>query len=400
MDAITARPSRSDLVLLALTLVALVVSLFARPVFPMGDPAIFEYIGHAIAGGAHLYTDLWDNKLPSIYYINALWWTLFGAHFALHALAETIVNAGTVALFALVLRACGATRWALATLVFAGLYLFVGGPLDQTEHYATPLTLAGMLLGLRRQPILAGILFVAATTFWIPSVAIGAVPLLAIGDRRGRIALIVSCVVAGVVYALGFLAAFGLGTTTELLRSWVSYQAGNYAGAAGSASHRYAIPFLSPRYYVESGLGLMAALIAIFWTRIRGSAARFATAWTITAFIVVFALGRPSPHYFLGLYAPLAMLFALQPLSVAAPRRRWYFTATAAAFAILMLAFGVRDAHRAFFGSTAAITYTGDVVRSAYGPRRGRPDAVGDLSHGRRRSAEPVLSRARQRRVC
>ena len=37
----------------------------------------------------------------------------------------------------------GVARWAAATLVFALLFLFVGGPFDQTEDYATPLILAG-----------------------------------------------------------------------------------------------------------------------------------------------------------------------------------------------------------------------------------------------------------------
>jgi hypothetical protein len=365
--AIVTRPERSDVIFLALAIVALLASLLARPAFPMGDPAIFEYIGHAIAGGAHLYTDLWDNKLPSIYYINALWWILFGPHFFWHAVAETIVNAATVSLFALILRECGAGRWALATFVFAVLYLFVGGPLDQTEHYATPLTLGALLLGLHRRNVLAGVLLVAATTFWIPSLAIGAVPLLVIGDRRARIALIASCIGAGIVYALGFTASFGIGTTLELLRSWVSYQAGNYAGAAGSASQHYALPFLSPRYYVESGLGVMVALIAVFWKRDGSRTARFALAWTIAALIVVFALGRPSPHYFLGLYAPLSMLLALPPISFAALKQRWYFGAAAAAFAVLMVAFGVRDAHRVFFGSPASMVATGNAVRGAFG---------------------------------
>jgi hypothetical protein len=369
VDRPAPRPARTDAIFLGLTLVALIASLFVRSVFPMGDPAIFEYIGHAIAGGAHLYTDIWDNKLPSIYYINALWWLMFGANYPLHAVAEAVINAGTFALFALLLRAFGVARWAAATLVFALLYLFVGGPLDQSEHYATPLILAGILLGLKRQSVLASVALVAASTFWVPALAIGFVPLFVIGGRRERGLLIGASLIAGAVYGAAFLASFGLATTSELVRSWFSYQAGNYIGSGSPQPHRYALPFLSPRYYIESGLGLIAATIAIFWTRDGSRPARFAWAWSGIALAVVFALGRPSIHYFLPLYAPLVMLLSLQPLALRALRERWYFSGAAVACAGLMLAFAVRDSHRAFFGTPASIAYTGDIVRDAFGPR-------------------------------
>ncbi|HEY1729676.1 MAG TPA: hypothetical protein VGG22_14965 [Candidatus Baltobacteraceae bacterium] len=335
----------------------------------MGDPAIFEYIGHSITRGAHLYTDLWDNKLPSIYYVNALWWLAFGADYRLHALAESAINAGTFALFALIARTLGVTRWAAATLVFALLYLFVGGALDQTEQYATPLILAGILLGLRRQGVLAAVALVAASTFWLPAIVVGIVPLFAIGGRRERLELVLMSIVATMGCAVAFAALFGPSISSELVRSWFSYQAGNYVTADSVQVHRYPFPFLSPRYYIESGLGVMLCMIAIFWTHGRTRALRFTLWWSVATLAIVFALGRPSIHFFLPLYAPLVLVLGLQTLDVHAFLKRWYFSSVAVVCAALMIVFAVRDSRRDFFGTPAAITYTGDLVRDAFGPR-------------------------------
>ena len=368
MHAITVRPSRSDFLILAAVLATLFASLMLRSAFPMGDPAIFEYIGHALVGGAHLYSDLWDNKLPSIYYINALWWLAFGANFPLHVAAETAINAVTFGTFALILRRCGIERWALGALVFALFYLFVGGPLDQTEHYATPLILAALLAALHRSPVLAGILLVFASTFWVPSIAIGLVPLLCIGDRRARVSIVCAAIGGAVLCAAIFWMCYGPATTSELIHSWISYQSGNFNAAGGVEPHRYALPFFSPRYYIESGLGLLVAGIAVFWTKDRLPASRFAWSWAIATTVIVFALGRPSIHYFLPLYAPLAMLLVMQPLRPSRIRQRWYFSAVAVACGAAMMALFVRDVHRPFFGSEASIEYTGTVVRDAFGP--------------------------------
>ena len=365
---------RSNFIFVLLCCLVAVGALFLRPVFPIGDPAVFEYIGRSIAGGAHLYTDLWDNKLPSIYYVNAFWWLLFGGNYWLHAVIEMLINLGTLALFASILRKFAVKVWAPATLALAIFYLLVGGPLDQTEHYATPLILAAILMGQNRRYPLASLALVVASTFWLPSIAVGAVPLLVMGTLREKITVLISCGAFALVAGVVFVLSFGTATTGELVQSWFSYQVGNYASGSTPSAHRYPIPFLSPRYYIESGLGFLIGIVAIFWKRDDSKRAIVAYSWVIVGVIVVFALGRPSIHYFLPLYPPLILLLAIQTYTPRSIQSRWYATSFVVVCGVLMLLFAVRDARRDLFGSTASILYTGHLVRDTFGR-----DAVGML---------------------
>ncbi len=353
----------------ALAVLSVIVSAVCRPSFPVGDPAVFEYIGRALGDGAHLYTDLWDNKLPSIYLVNALLWHVFGAHYAMHVFAESIVNAGSIALFGAIVRSFGLRRWGPAVLTFSLLYGFVGGPFDQTEHYAIPLTLAALLLAKKQRPAAAGLLAVIGATFWIPAIAIALPTLLCLTCSANRFKLLASMCGTAAVCAVLFVATYGEPTMTELARSWFSYQAGHFDRANPQEPHHYPIPWLSPRYYIQSGLGLLLGLIAASWTRRRSPARTFALCWSISGIVVVFALGKPSIHYFLAVYAPLVMLLATQPLDLAMLKRRWYFTAVAGLCALVMVGAAIAEHRTPFFGRPAAIQYTGDLVRRTFGPQ-------------------------------
>ena len=337
-----------------------------RPAFPIEDSAFFEYYGRALTQGAHLYTDLWDTKLPSIYYLNAFWWLAFGDHFRLHQLAESLINGVMIAIFAALLKALQVRRWDIGTLVFAICYLIIGGPNNQTEHYATPLILAGLLAGVCKRDILAGILLASASTFWLPAAAVGLAPLLAtLSPRRCWFVTMVTCVTAA-AYGAAFLAFFHVATTVELVSSWLPYVAHAY-NTDGEYKHR--VPFLAPRYYLQSGLALMVCLIATFWQRDARPGQRFAFTWAGAALVVVFASGRPFIHYFLPVYPGLAMLFALQPLEAVMFRRRWYFAGAAGLCAVSMIVAASIDARRYPASLVHDAMYIGNVIRANYGPK-------------------------------
>jgi uncharacterized membrane protein YccF (DUF307 family) len=362
------RTSRSA-AFLCLIGVALFVSVVTGPHFPMADSAFFEYVGRALFHGHHLYTDLWDNKLPSIYLINALWWLLFGDNYQLHVIAEAIVNLVTIVTFAAIMRKLRVDRWASATLVFSSFYLFVGGPPNQTEHYATPLILIGILFSICGFQIPAAFALIAASTFWIPSIVVGIVPLLWRASARARIVLLGASAGVGLIAVTAFIVYFGVPTSQELVQSWVAYEIGNYQHANYQPEHHsYALPMLSPAYYIQSGLALLLSLIFAFWARTENHTTKFAIYWSAISLVVVFALGKPSPHYFLPVYAPLTMLLALQPLSLALFRRRWYFSGLALVCAALTMYFTVKridDTHSQF---VTALRYTGELIRDTYGP--------------------------------
>jgi len=93
-------PSAAGRSLKLLWVAALVLAgaFLLREPYPSEDSAFFEYVGRALSEGRHLYSDLWDNKLPSVFLVNQLWWKLFGAHYRAHLLAEAIVCVLTVLL--------------------------------------------------------------------------------------------------------------------------------------------------------------------------------------------------------------------------------------------------------------------------------------------------------------
>jgi hypothetical protein len=217
------RFSRGTIGWLALTVVAFVVATFRARSFPYEDAALFEYVGRALVHGERLYVDIWDNKLPSIYLVNAVWQLLFGDRYGLHKVAEVAVNALSVGLFAVVLRIMSVRAWAPAICALAWT-LAVATVLDAAEYYALPCILLAYALALsRKSAVGAGAALAIATSFWIPSLLL-LIPLLAENDSRcTRRSLVVGFMAAVALYASAMIALSGFATITELVHSWFSY---------------------------------------------------------------------------------------------------------------------------------------------------------------------------------
>ena len=347
---------------------AVTLALATGPRFPFADSALFEFVGRSLANGQHLYSDIWDNKLPGIYLLNEALWRLFGDNYAAHLAAETALSAATIALFAFVLTRFRIRHWESATLAFAVFYLFVGGPPNETEHYATPFIFAAVALSAMGRYALCGLALAVATTFWVPSFVAGAIPIGALANRGGRIVLWVSLGVALVALATSFLYSFGSRTALELVQSWISYIVGNYRHTNYQpAQHRYLFPLLSPAYYIQSGLGVLLFALAVFWRKDSSRAARFALLWSAGTLAIVAVLGKPSQHYFLLLYGPLIMLIWTQHFSFAAIRKRWIFSGAALACAILMCVVQARNALADNGAVLNEIRYSGEKIRGTYG---------------------------------
>lgn len=358
--------SRQSGVLAAAALIFLAATLFREP-YPSEDSAFFEYVGRALSEGRHLYTDLWDNKLPSVYLVNLAWWKLFGSNYLLHAFAEAAVCLVTVVLFALILRRFGVAAWPAGVALFTFFYMSNGASLNQTERYATPLILGSVVFMLANRPVFSATILVLASTFWVPSFVTSAIPLLLLASRRERIYFGLASVAAACALVAAMVAVFGTSTCRELLQSWTAYEAGNYTARDPGEPH-HLVPWLSSwAYYIQSGLLLLAALVATFWKGAKSPRRRWALLWSINTIVVVFALGKPFVHYFLSSYAPLVLLLVLQPLNPKMFRRRWYFGGVALVAFVLMAAVAVRDFRRDDRATLRALEYTGSAIKREYG---------------------------------
>src|ERR1700724_2343161 len=111
--------SRNDWIYLGLSALAVVFSVLKMPVFPVNDPALFEYFGREMLHGQRLYADLLDVKPPSIFIVNELWQRRFSDDYALQTSAEAAVTIAAIALPPLLLRRWKIEAWPHGTFLFA-----------------------------------------------------------------------------------------------------------------------------------------------------------------------------------------------------------------------------------------------------------------------------------------
>ncbi len=113
------------------------------------DSDLFAYYAQQLLAGQRLYADLWDNKPPGIFWIDALGLYLFnGAHAGIIFVCTTATAAASVIFFAVTKRLYTTRVAAIATVV-AALYInlfyyHVGS--NRPSTFYVPLELAGFAL--------------------------------------------------------------------------------------------------------------------------------------------------------------------------------------------------------------------------------------------------------------
>jgi 4-amino-4-deoxy-L-arabinose transferase-like glycosyltransferase len=144
------RPVSTDAFLwigLALLVLTLIVRLRLLDLPFERDEAAFAYIGRALWGGERLYTDLYDNKLPGLYLIYALFGRLFGVQPAGIHLGALLWHGATLAVLFLWLREVWGRPRALACTGLYALYAAAGEVMGFAAH-ATQLTALPAFAGL------------------------------------------------------------------------------------------------------------------------------------------------------------------------------------------------------------------------------------------------------------
>jgi hypothetical protein len=296
-----------DAMLLAVAFVLPFVVALTKPNVPFSDSAMFEYIGRGMVRGGRLYVDFWDNKLPSVYVVNAAWQALFGSRYGFHALAEALVVAVSVVLFALVLRQCRISAWAPATLAFA-ITLAIPVTANRVENYALPCILLSYLCWLGRKPMRSGIAMAVATTFWIPSIVL-LVPLLWRRGDGNRCWSLLAAYAGTLVAFIGVCSIIWGGVTLfELAQSWYPCVTG-YRKAIGGRFD----PLALYGGLVSSGSGTLLAALALVVRWPSEERERFALLWVGAALGSVFALQNFFDHHFLP--ATAAFVFAVAAFS-------------------------------------------------------------------------------------
>ena len=302
----------------AIGAVAAMAGIALQSQFPISDAALFEYIGRTIARGHLLYRDVWDNKLPGVYYMNALWQLLFGERYWLHAAAETVVALISSVLLAILARSFELRAWQLTGAVLA-VFLCTVMPLNTTETYALPLLLGALLCARNGWPIASALLIALATMFWIPSVLLLAPVAILLSRRDWLVCFTVTVVLLAAAASIMTL-AYGVSTIEALVRSWITYVASSPVKQSetppesSSLRTSLAIVHQVSFYLVLSGAGPLLLILSALLRRPATLAQRFGLTWTV-AMLLGTAIGPHFyPHYFIASLA--AMLFTIAACAV------------------------------------------------------------------------------------
>jgi 4-amino-4-deoxy-L-arabinose transferase-like glycosyltransferase len=327
-QAATPRWTRGPLLFLVLLVVTLLAraQTFGNPVIEF-DEQYYRLIGERMLGGALPYVDIWDRKPIGLFLIFAGAAAIGGAH----ALSYQLAAALCVALTALIIhgmarRICSGWQGAIAAalLYILWLNLLQGEGGQAPVFYMLPMCGAAALVmrvadqgnkaqGLLSAGVVAMLLVgVSAQIKYtvLPEGLWFGLMLLFLGVRL-RLG---AARLAG--YALLWIAAAALPT----LVAWGVYALKGHGEAwlfanVISIFLRAPMPLPSLLEELAGGLGAMALLIlaaVLGWRRAASwSAARlFLLGWAMTALLALFAIRSFSPHYWIPLVAPLAIIAA------------------------------------------------------------------------------------------
>lgn len=311
----------------ALALIAF-AGVLKQPPYPVRDPALFLYVGRELVHDHALYVSVWDDKLPSIYLVNALWFQLFGDRFVRTLTALAAINLVAILMFAQLVRHAGVRAWRAAAVVFAFCLSFVPFEFGYTELYAQALILAAYAAWRAARPAWGGALIALAASFWLPSIALLIPPLACSANAGDRRRLLTGFAGTAAVYLVAFAAACGP-RAAEIIGSWTHYAGLHDAFGVVHDLHDVGRSLYSGAIEACIPTLLLAALA--FIRRPRTPSEQFALWWSACALAATVNSENFFSHYFFPSLAPLAFTIAV----FARPPRR---PLTALVQAVLFLA--------------------------------------------------------------
>jgi len=295
----------------------------------LNDEGVYAMVGRALLHGEKLYRQVWENKPPAIYLLNAAAERLGGAGHVITSMRLLALIASVIALIALYRlmvaeRGPGAARLAV---VVAGIGLdlpLIDGTEANAEIFVAAASATGMALvwgvvrsmpdGERRFPssgsslVLAGIAFGIGILFKLPAGADALAAALVIMFHENRL-LRLAGLVLGAVIPLGAITGWlaGQGLVGDALYATIGYNRGYVT--IGQSLHSPIVGLFT----VLAPLAALGAGSVIAWCgRRSGRPCSAGAAWWLgLSLIGALASGRTYPHYFLQAVAPIAICVVL-----------------------------------------------------------------------------------------
>ena len=347
-------------VLIFLALSVVLSLRYAPSVIGQGrDSGIFAYTGKMIREGGLPYRDLWDNKPPGVYYLDALAFLLFGTtRWAIWFVDTGSVFAASLVLFWLVRRFD--RRWLVAGLGSTLLILLSRSPLliwdtNFTETYALPWQIACFALGfqfLRAPRFSTGFLLglsacmafmykqttIAVALTYIPAILLAHHPVV---RPLRRFALGVGSMIAGGLSGLAVVALYlyGNGILGEAadatflsagsFHKWVSGHSVSFfdtlemtaSGSVAPAVIGPVVPFL-----IAAVLVIMRRIGVKRYSSQRAAAVATLSVWAGLTFLLDLGLAnityRAYEHYYTTMI-PALILLVITGLAMVPGRERW-----------------------------------------------------------------------------
>jgi hypothetical protein len=315
----------------------------------LNDEGVYASVGRALLHGEKLYRQVWENKPPGIYLLNAAAEQAAGASHAIAAIRFLALAASVVALGAVYCLVAGrrGSGPALLAVAFTGIGLdlpLIDGTEANAEIFVAAASACGMALvwsvltnqdqreRLSRSPrlllVLAGIAFGVSILLKLPAGADAVGAVLAIVFYRiprrsaktapmptmrqgsgaksfGRLALLVLGAAIPLGAVLVWLACQGL--VGDALYATIGYNRGYVS--TGQSLHSPLVGLLT----VAAPLAALTIGSVLAW-RGRHTVLPFSAAmswWLGLALLGALASGRTYPHYFLQAVAPAAICLAL-----------------------------------------------------------------------------------------
>ncbi len=295
----------------------------------LNDEGVYAMVGRALLHGEKLYRQVWENKPPAIYLVNATAERLGGAghvitSMRLLALAASVI--ALAALYRLMAAECGIGAARLAVIV-AGIGLDL--PLiDGTEANAEIFVAAASAIGMAlvwsaeraraddspRFPasgpalMFAGIAFGIGVLFKLPAGADGLAAALVVIFHKRRIARL-AALLLGAVIPLGVVTGWlaGQGLVGDALYATIGYNRGYVS--TGQSLHSPIVGLFT----VLAPLAALGAGAVIAWRGRRAGLPFGAGAawWLGLALLGALVSGRTYPHYFLQAVVPAAICVVL-----------------------------------------------------------------------------------------
>jgi 4-amino-4-deoxy-L-arabinose transferase-like glycosyltransferase len=318
-----------------------------------GDEAIYGSIAALMNAGGTLYANGGvDNKPPGIFWVYAAAFHLAGNYqmTAVHAVGLLVLLA-TCGLLFIIGRSLAGIRAGLLSALIYGILTGAGNPrllASNTELFMMlPLT-ASVLLMLRRQWLMSGVLLAAAGAFrQVAAVNVLLVPiavlLLEPSGRRLRASAIFVAGLAGALLAGALLLAVTgslAGFWTWTVGSLYGYAETNWTPALiWQRSRDSILPFVGSMAIVW----VAAVAFAWHWKRLPPGP-RLIVAWLVLSVPGSLAGGHLSWHYFIQLMGPLALLagFATDA-ALNTSKRKWVAAAAIVGLGVPVIGWAAYD---------------------------------------------------------